>query len=667
MKRLEVKEIIQLIEAEKHFEAVASDGSFTIKINRYLPYCCTAIHDGSNLSADLKSKIGHDEYNRWYEEDPFTGDFVASMPITLIGNDSRFEYDLNRKPEECILDEAWGKPVWKKKLTPKERQRSIKKHANYYKVTHALIGKLEELFGGCIVYDMHSYNHERWDRKVPLFNTGAERVDMKRFGSVVEHWRSELETIKLADIENVSAINDVFYGRGYNLEFIAENFKNTLVLATEIKKVYCNELTGDDYPNIIKSLQQQLKTRILNNANFFTQKNTTWVHNVKSKLLDRTMESSILSVDKDMHQLLKNFELLAFVNPVNNIQEKNRFFKNKYTEVPKFKYSPIKINPFELKQELGNLRVQDISDVSIRHMYESVINSYFDKIDLLSSLNTPKFLYNSLRYFGRPSKKDIQNAEYFLHLPDIAGEPKRSPSLGVEEAMISFKEGLENYGFESKIEVNKRVIAQVMVLNAKKTILFNPSAKFSRGQINALVEHEIGVHMVTTMNSNAQKLHLFNLGLPVNTMTQEGLAILSEYLSGNISMKRLKKLAYRVIVVDMMCSGADFIECYNFLVNDHNLDQDDAFSVVTRIFRGGGFTKDYLYLSGFVKILRMWENDSDLEPLLVGKTSLDFYHTISEMIQREMVQKPTYVTNSFTNPQVNKNDEIYKYILSGLK
>ena len=39
MKRLEVKEIIQLIEAEKHFEAVASDGSFTIKINRYLPYC----------------------------------------------------------------------------------------------------------------------------------------------------------------------------------------------------------------------------------------------------------------------------------------------------------------------------------------------------------------------------------------------------------------------------------------------------------------------------------------------------------------------------------------------------------------------------------------------------------------------------------------------------
>mgnify|MGYP000073311010 FL=1 len=62
MKRLEIKEIIQLIESEKHFEAIASDGSFTIKVNRYLPYCCTAIHDGSNIRSELKAKIKHDEY-----------------------------------------------------------------------------------------------------------------------------------------------------------------------------------------------------------------------------------------------------------------------------------------------------------------------------------------------------------------------------------------------------------------------------------------------------------------------------------------------------------------------------------------------------------------------------------------------------------------------------
>ena len=51
MKRLEIKEIIQFIESEKHFEAIASDGSFTIKVNQIpYPIVATAIHDGSNLA-----------------------------------------------------------------------------------------------------------------------------------------------------------------------------------------------------------------------------------------------------------------------------------------------------------------------------------------------------------------------------------------------------------------------------------------------------------------------------------------------------------------------------------------------------------------------------------------------------------------------------------------
>jgi uncharacterized protein (TIGR02421 family) len=667
MQRLEVNEIIKLIELEKPFEATVTDGSFSIKVNRYLPYCCTAIHDGSNFRKSLVGKINLDGYNRWYEEDPFTGDFIASMPITLIGNDSRYEYDLNRSTDGCVLEEAWGKQVWKTKLTPKEILISKQKHTNYYKVTFALIKKLEELFDGCVVYDIHSYNKERWDRKVPLFNIGTERVDANKFGRVIGHWEKELSKIVLPDIENTTAINDVFQGRGYNLEFITANFNKTLVLATEVKKVYCNELTGDNYPKVIKLLQQKLKKAILNNANYFSQNLTNWKHNGQSKLLSRNIDNSILHVDKGMHRLLKNFELLAFVNPINSTTEKRKFFKSQYTEPPKFSYSPIKINPYELKQELHSLKVQDISDVTIRHLYESVINSYFDKIDLLESLNTPKFLYNSLRYFGRPSKKDIQNAEYFLHLPDVAGEPKRAPSLGTAEAIDSFREGLDSYGFNSKIELSNKVISQVMVLNAKKTILFRPDAKFTRSEINALVAHEIGVHMVTTMNSNQQKLHLFNLGLPVNTMTQEGLAILAEYLSGNITMKRLKKLAYRVIVVDMMCSGADFVECFYFLKTTHNLGENDAYSLVTRIFRGGGFTKDYLYLSGFVKILRFWEGGNSLVPLLVGKTSLRFYSTIEEMMERDMIQKPRFITQSFTNPQRGNNNDIYEYILSGLK
>ena len=117
----------------------------------------------------------------------------------------------------------------------------------------------------------------------------------------------------------------MFYGRGYNLEFITENFPNVLVLATEIKKVYSNELTGEDYPKIIRDLQQKLKDAILSNAHFYNEKHSNWHSKSSSRLLDRKEDPAIFQVDKNLHQLLKNFELLAFVNPINTGSEFNKF------------------------------------------------------------------------------------------------------------------------------------------------------------------------------------------------------------------------------------------------------------------------------------------------------------------------------------------------------
>jgi hypothetical protein len=62
----------------------------------------------------------------------------------------------------------------------------------------------------------------------------------------------------------------------------------------------------------------------------------------------------------------------------------------------------------------------------------------------------------------------------------------------------------------------------------------------------------------------------------------------------------------------------------------------------------------------------LWKSDTDLSPLLVGKTSIDFYDTIREMIQRGMISKPKYITKSILNPIEKKDTSIYEYILSGI-
>ncbi|MDT0607660.1 N-formylglutamate amidohydrolase [Croceitalea rosinachiae] len=263
MLRLSVPEIIQKIDSADIFEAVSDDYSFTLKVDDYTPYICGAVHDGHQFRKSLWENCIHTSYERWYEEDPCTKQIVQSQPIVLAGCDSRFEYDLNRPPETAIFDTAWGKQLWKNPLDEKEKKHSLSKHVNFYKVVHALVGKIESIHGKAIVYDMHSYNWKRWDRAVPTWNLGTSNIDNERFGKIAEAWRIKLKGIKLPhNLPQTSLINDTFQGNGYFLKYITHNFKNTLVLATEISKIYCDELTGVIYPEVVKTVEEQLKQLI---------------------------------------------------------------------------------------------------------------------------------------------------------------------------------------------------------------------------------------------------------------------------------------------------------------------------------------------------------------------------------------------------------------------
>ena len=67
-------------------------------------------------------------------------------------------------------------------------------------------------------------------------------------------------------------MNDTFQGNGYFLKFITENFQNTLVLATEIAKVYCDELEQIMYPEVVNAVEVYLKRELKNHAEAFHKK-----------------------------------------------------------------------------------------------------------------------------------------------------------------------------------------------------------------------------------------------------------------------------------------------------------------------------------------------------------------------------------------------------------
>ena len=272
MERLPIEQILQNIHAGICFEAVAEDHSFTLKIEHYTHYICGAVHDGHHFRKDLWENCAHSEYDRWYEEDPCTTEMIRSHPIVIAGCDSRFEYDLNREPASAIYEDAWGKELWKKPLSKKERIKSMEKHNNFYRVVHALISKLESIHKVCIVYDLHSYNWQRWNRIVPTWNLGTDNIDQDRFKDEIESWRQALSEIALpGDIPTTARVNDTFFGNGYFLKFISENFENTLVLATEVAKIYCDEVDQRIYPEVVRAIELGLESKIPAHAESFRE------------------------------------------------------------------------------------------------------------------------------------------------------------------------------------------------------------------------------------------------------------------------------------------------------------------------------------------------------------------------------------------------------------
>jgi hypothetical protein len=71
--------------------------------------------------------------------------------------------------------------------------------------------------------------------------------------------------------------------------------------------------------------------------------------------------------------------------------------------------------------------------------------------------------------------------------------------------------------------------------------------------------------------------------------------------------------------------------------------------ISARIYRSGGFTKDAVYLRGLGNLLNYLRNGGKLEPLLVGKFSLDDVSIINELQLRKVLHpallKPQYLSN----------------------
>lgn len=374
------------------------------------------------------------------------------------------------------------------------------------------------------------------------------------------------------------------------------------------------------------------------------------------------ISQELIEFDSEFYNITKTINILSAVNPTNFDQQKKTFFDSHFSIEPVFTYEGSKLDVFATKRRLLNLPLEKVIDEDLTEIYFDTIDSYLDKVDQFNSIGTNDFIYDSLRYFGEPTQKDIGNAKFILHLPGNLNE-ENEEVLAFEEIKKILGEFAQNNSLPYNLKIEENMLANALV--SGNTLKLNKNAKLSVSDTNALAQHEMGVHLVTTLNARQQPLRILEIGNPLSTMTQEGLAILSEYLSDNLTIKRLKILALRVVAVQSMIKEKSFRKSFSLLKEEYGASNDIAFAVCSRIYRGGGFVKDYLYLQGFHKMLNAYENEPNFNLLFAGKTSIDYLPQISRLIDNGILHKPQYISNIFQKP--NNLSEVKQYIAHAIK
>lgn len=375
---------------------------------------------------------------------------------------------------------------------------------------------------------------------------------------------------------------------------------------------------------------------------------------------------SLFEIDANLNRLVKNIELLNYINPLNIENEKKQFFNSKFNYEPKFKYPKLKFNGYKLHRLFFSQRLERIEDEDIRQLYEDIIYEYSGLIECIQTIGGGrKFYYNSLKSFGSPNEKSIDNANFILRFDNSDFQEDLLPLYNANEAKAYFEEFAQRYNFNFTIKLSNNLSAAAMVLSNSKTLVLRKNHKFSKNQLTVLANHEIGVHLVTTFNAFEQPLKIFANGLPNNVETQEGLAVYAEFMSGCLTIERLKELSYRVIAVDSLNKGYKFTDTFDLLYNQHKLNKEKAFAITLRVHRGGGFTKDHLYLSGLTTIYNFARKEGDLGLMLTGKSSIEYMDTIKKLQNLNLAIKPKFYTDAYlTNDKSNTNLE---FILRSLK
>jgi uncharacterized protein (TIGR02421 family) len=435
---------------------------------------------------------------------------------------------------------------------------------------------------------------------------------------------------------------------------------NCSFIGLVVPPVYRRPKSAAEFPLLANELRHSLSLALRQTYFEFARSNTTQRPPHFHSLGRKALVKAVWKVDRQLAEVSNQFDYLLQLTPVNAGSAWKRFKRSRFERIPVFHYRPLPIDPDLLKRDLYRIRIEHIEDPALQRLFHEKRSEMELKLTMLRDRDTKRFLYESLQLFGRVDDDQLRLAKDLLRTQSHNLEGRKVRKIGAvafakrAEAEFDFyRAGFA--GFKARALVSDDVNGLIV---SRGKLLISSDLSIAPSRVEALLAHEVGTHLLTYYNGRAQPFQQLYSGLAGYEELQEGLAVLAEYLVDGLTSNRMRQLAARVIAVRQLTEGASFVDAFRRLHGDFGLSSRGAYGVTMRVYRGGGLTKDAIYLRGLGKVLRYLRTGGDLGPLFSGKIGVEHIPIIEELQYRKVLKPiplaPRYMKNPLAMSRIER-------------
>ncbi|MBT3293417.1 DUF1704 domain-containing protein [Candidatus Peregrinibacteria bacterium] len=318
-------------------------------------------------------------------------------------------------------------------------------------------------------------------------------------------------------------------------------------------------------------------------------------------------------------------EFSTLLHPTNEQEQKELFLsgaKNEPTFTYKKNIAPDIYIPFcSRESEIGN-------------MYMDRREHVLMELELFKNIGSDKeFTELSLKLFPIheinivPGKKEKEEEEL----------------LSAEGVVFRFKDAIKNLSESDwSLKIRDDLSSRIFVNQWDKKIVIKEGLKLTKTELNELLRHEVGAHILRSIQGGKQSEPILWVGTRRGRLFEEGIACFLEDPNGP------ERIFLRHFAV-MHAQTHSFKETWLELCNK-GMSGEDAWAMTLRIKRGlssgashGGFTRDAMYAQAFEEAKEYIEKGGDISPLLSAPIHPDEIDILKEKAEMRIFRTPSWL------------------------